>query len=218
MNLGDRCGDDPEAVAQNRARLVDLLGLPAAPCWLRQVHGSAVVQVSAADSGSWQPPQADAAVSDDPHAVLAILSADCLPLVVSSRDGTRLGVAHAGWRSLADGVIENLLARFERPGRELMVWLGPAIGADSFEVGPELRQRFVDGDADAGSAFRPGLGDRWFADLYALARLRLTALGVEQIYGGEYDTFADRRRFHSYRRDGTSSGRMATLLWRATTS
>ncbi len=195
-----------------------MLDLPSAPCWLRQVHGNVIATVAAPAGEGWQPPQADGAISEHPQAVLAILSADCLPLTVASSDGSVIGVAHAGWRSLAGGVIENLLAGFKCPTRELVAWLGPAIGPHSFEVGPELRQQFVAQHAEAANAFMPGDGDRWFADLYALARLRLRALGVKQIHGGEYDTQADARRFHSYRRDGAGSGRMATLLWRAPTS
>lgn len=214
MNLGDRCGDTATNVAENRRRLLEALALPSPPCWLRQVHGKAVVRVDAPADPGWHAPEADAAISTDPRAVLAVLTADCLPVAVVSRDGQHLGLAHAGWRGLAAGVIDQLLQRLDLPASQLMAWLGPAIGPQSFEVGPEVQEAFVGVDPEARGAFRPGRDDRYFADLYGLARLRLRQYGIQAIYGGDQDTYANPRRFHSYRRDGERSGRMATLLWR----
>jgi hypothetical protein len=214
-NLGDRCGDDPAAVAANRAGLRGWLNLPGEPCWLRQVHGVKVYRASGPSDGlAREPPQADAAVSDVPGVVLAVLSADCLPVVLASDDGT-IAVAHAGWRGLAAGVLEATVAAIAGDPTRLSAWLGPAIGAGSFEVGPEVRAAFVDADPASAAAFVSAAGDRSMADLYALARRRLGLLGLTRISGGGLDTCADASRFHSYRRDGQRSGRMATLVWHA---
>jgi len=213
-NLGDRCGDSATNVAENRLRLLQALKLPSAPCWLRQVHGNRAVRVDAPAGPGWATPEADAAVSTDPNAVLAVLTADCLPVALASIDGSVVGVAHAGWRGLASGVLENTVAACAIEPSRLVAWLGPAIGPSSFEVGPEVRQAFVEADPQAASAFAPGQGDRWMADLYHLAHQRLLRTGISSIFGGGEDTYEGRHRFHSYRRDGSSSGRMATLIWR----
>lgn len=210
FNLGARCGDDPAAVAANRAALVEALALPCAPHWLRQVHGTDVVDadVQAADQ-EWV---ADASVAHAADAVLAILTADCLPILFCSDDGAAIGAAHAGWRGLAAGVIEATLVRLDVAPARLSTWLGPAIGARSYEVGVEVRAAFVDADAGAASAFvatRPG---HWLCDLYALARRRLAAAGVTRVCGGGFDTLAD-GRFYSYR-GARETGRFATLVWR----
>lgn len=207
FNLGTRCGDDPEAVARNRAFLRDALSLQAEPQWLRQVHGSQVVIGSRDDE-----PEADAAVIRSPGAVLAILTADCLPVLFRTDDGSEIAAAHAGWRGMSAGVLENTVATMHAPRQRIMAWLGPAIGPKSYEVGAEVRDAFLAHDTEAASAFtvtRPG---HWFCDLYALARQRLRAAGVMRIHGGGFDTFTD-PRLHSYRRDGTRSGRMASLAW-----
>lgn len=206
FNLGLRSGDDPAAVAANRAALAPALHLPGEPLWLRQVHGVDVAE------GSQDPdePTADAAVARGPGKVLAILTADCLPVLFASADGGSIGAAHAGWRGLAAGVLENTVAAMAADG--VRAWLGPAIGAASYEVGEEVRAAFVDVDASAAGAFvatRPG---HWTCDLYALARLRLAAAGVMDVSGGGFDTFSD-PRLYSYRRDGAVSGRFASLIW-----
>lgn len=210
-NLGSRCGDDPGHVAMNRAGLVGALGLPAAPRWLRQVHGTAVVPLRAGGNGD-EEPEADAATADEAGIVLAVLTADCLPVVVCRRDGSAIGVAHAGWRGLAGGVIEATCRQLATPHGELIAWLGPAIGASSYEVGAEVRAAFVDVDGGADAAFAPTRPGHWTCDLAALARRRLIAAGVDAVFGGGYDTFTD-RRFYSYRRDA-HTGRFATLAWR----
>jgi YfiH family protein len=213
-NLGDRCGDDPAAVAANRAVLRDWLMLPGEVCWLRQVHGVTVHHCDSPPPVGSDPPQADAAVSNTEGGVLAVLTADCLPVVFASRAHSTIAIAHAGWRGLAAGVLEQTVAAMRCPPAEVCAWLGPAIGPASFEVGPEVREVFIAQDSAATNAFRPGRADRWFADLYALARLRLHRAGIEQISGGGLDTCADANRFYSYRRDQDRSGRMATLVWR----
>ncbi|QWT20284.1 peptidoglycan editing factor PgeF [Bacillus sp. NP157] len=207
LNLGLRSGDDPAAVAANRASLVTALGLPAQPLWLRQVHGTDVAEGPVAGGDE---PVADAAVARGPGQVLAILTADCLPVLFASADGQAIGAAHAGWRGLAAGVLENTVQAMAADG--VQAWLGPAIGGGSYEVGEEVREAFVGHDPSAASAFvatRPG---HWLCDLYALARLRLAAVGVTHVTGGGFDTLTD-DRLYSYRRDGAQSGRFATLVW-----
>jgi len=209
FNLGLRSGDDPAAVAANRHALADGLALPSAPCWLRQVHGTAVYE---ADGPPAYEPEADAAVTHTVGVVLAILTADCLPILFCADDGSAVAAAHAGWRGLAAGVIEATLARMATPVARISAWLGPAIAARSYEVGSEVRAAFVEQDSGADGAFvatRPG---HWQCDLYALALRRLAAAGVAQVAGGGFDTFTD-TRFYSYRRE-RETGRFATLIWR----
>jgi YfiH family protein len=208
LNLGDHVGDNPASVSENRRRLMLAGGLPRAPRWLAQVHGCTAVdpaQISA-------PCEADAAVTDRPSTPCAVLTADCLPLLVCNRRGDRVAAIHAGWRGLLDGVIETTLARFPNDD-PLLVWLGPAIASDAFEVGEEVRQAFVDRDPQAETAFHPnpGAAGKWLADLYALARQRIAPFAPTFIGGGDLCTFSD-PRFYSYRRDGVT-GRFASLIW-----
>jgi YfiH family protein len=216
LNLGIHVGDDPVAVAENRRRVRESLALPSEPLWLQQVHGTDVVVHDGSAALAREPagPRADAAVTFEPGRVLAIMTADCLPVVLASRDGARLGVAHAGWRGLAGGVVENTVAALGVRGDELVAWLGPAIGPAAFEVGPEVREAFVADDAAASSAFAPNARGRWQADLYALARRRLARLGVRDVAGGAACTYTDAERWFSFRRD-RDGGRMATLAWLA---
>lgn len=209
-NLGDRCGDDPDDVAANRRLLIEHAGLPGAPRWLRQVHGIDVhvPQVATTDA---QAPIADAAYTCEPGVVCAVLTADCLPLLVASEDGREVAAIHAGWRGLAAGVIEATLRHFRAPATQLRVWLGPAIGAASYEVGDEVRAAFLAHDAAAAQAFTATRPGHWLCDLYALARQRLAALGVGKIDGGGFDTFTD-ARFYSHRR-GRPTGRFASMIW-----
>lgn len=208
LNLGDHTGDDPRAVAINRARLKRAAGLPADPLWLRQVH-----RVGAVGAADWQPGvEADACHAAQAGAVCAVLTADCLPVLLCAADGSRVAAVHAGWRGLAAGVIEAAIAAAGTRGQDLLAWLGPAIGPDAFEVGNEVRERFIAEDPEALAMFRRGRPDRWLADLDGLARLRLRAAGVSAIYGGGWCTLGDPGRFYSYRRDGVT-GRMATMIW-----
>lgn len=209
FNLGSRCGDDPGAVEMNRAALIETLALPSTPYWLRQVHGIEVFDADGDTSNG--EPEADAAVTHRAGVVLAVLTADCLPVIFRADGGSAVGVAHAGWRGLAAGVLEATVAALRVPPQELVAWIGPAIGAPSYEVGTEVRAAFVDADSGAASAFigtRPG---HWLCDLPALARRRLAHAGVARAYGGGFDTFAD-TRFYSFRRD-RETGRFATLVW-----
>ena len=209
FNLAAHVADDPAAVAANRARLRVDLGLPAEPLWLRQVHGATV----AVHDGGLHAPEADAAVTFEAGRVLAVLTADCLPVALAGRDGLRLGLAHAGWRGLIAGVLERTVAALGVEGAELVAWLGPAIGPEAFEVGGEVRAAFAAADPADAAAFTANERGRWQADLYALARSRLARLGVREISGGGECTFRDAARFYSHRRD-PRGGRMATLLWR----
>lgn len=211
FNLGARCGDDPAAVAANRAALVTALSLPREPLWLRQVHGIDVVDADGRASG--EEPAVDAAVARGTAAVLAILTADCLPVLFCSDDGGAIGAAHAGWRGLAAGVLEASVASLRVPPQRLLAWIGPGIGARSYEVGDEVRSAFVAADEGAAAAFEATRPGHWLCDLPALARRRLAAAGVERISGGGFDTFAD-TRLYSYRRD-PRTGRFASLVWRA---
>ncbi len=214
LNLGTHVGDTPEHVAENRLRLSDACSLPIdAFGWLNQVHGTEVVELSAGDSINV--PDADASFTRVAGRACAILTADCLPVILCDKDGTTVAAAHAGWRGLCNGVLENLVAHMELPGKSLMAWLGPAIGPQSFEVGPEVKAAFVEQDSRSGVAFS-SLGAReghYMADIYRLARQRLEALGVKNISGGHFCTVTDTQRFYSYRRDG-QTGRMVTLVWK----
>jgi YfiH family protein len=212
FNLGLRCGDDPALAQRNRDRLADWLALPSPPHWLRQVHGTAVLRFDAAPAPGDDEPEADAAVTSAPGVVLAILSADCLPVVFAARDGSEVAAAHAGWRGLAAGVLEATVAAMRTPPARLAAWLGPAAGPQAYEIGAEVRDAFVVRDPPAAAAFeaiRPG---HWRVDLFALARRRLAAAGVSEVRGGGLCTISDPARFFSHRRDGRS-GRLATLAW-----
>lgn len=235
LNLGNRGGaqgDAPEAVDRNRELLFERAKLPAAPRWLKQVHGVHVVRFDGsigdailgraacgpaagrAHGALLQEPEADASVTSARGVVLAILTADCLPVVFAAEDGSEVAVAHAGWRGLAGGVLEATVAAMRTPAARVLAWLGPAAGPHAYEVGAEVRDAFVSGDAQATGAFvatRPG---HWNVDLYALARLRLARVGVARMHGGGLCTISDAARFFSHRRDART-GRMATLAWRA---
>lgn len=214
LNLGLHVGDDANDVRENRARLVARLGLPSAPFWLAQVHGTRVVRVDAA--GPERDGEADGAWTDVAGRVVAVLTADCLPVVVTDAAGTRVAVAHAGWRGLAGGVLDAALAPFSA-GAELHVWLGPAIGPRAFEVGADVREAFIERDPAHEAAFVPrDTPGKYSADLYALARRELERgrpTGAVHVSGGDRCTVTEAERFHSHRRDGARSGRMATLAW-----
>lgn len=224
LNLGARNGDDLSKVMLNRNGLSFHLELPP-PHWLRQVHANTVVgfdrpaphvpyrenreqhaRMVAAE------PQADAAITQTPDVALAILTADCLPVLFCADDDCEIAAAHAGWRGLSAGVLENTLAAMRSSRENILAWLGPAIGSRSYEVGDEVRDAFLTQDPQAAAAFAATRPGHWHCDLYALARQRLCTAGVTRIFGGGFDTFPD-PRFYSYRRDGARSGRFATLIW-----
>jgi len=206
LNLAAHVGDDSEVVAQNRASLAQRLRLPSAPQWLDQTHGREVRRPEAPLV------RADACVEDRIGRVCAVLTADCLPVLLCNRRGTRVAAAHAGWRGLLGGVLESTLDALDEAPTDLLAWLGPAIGPQAFEVGGEVRHAFVDEDPACATCFKARGGDHWLADLYGLARHRLERRGVGAVSGGSWCTFSDSERFFSYRRDGLC-GRMASLIW-----
>lgn len=215
FNLGNRHaadGDDPATVEGNRAELIEHLQLPAAPHWLRQVHGTEVVRRDAPALPGQAEPVADAAVSATPGVVLAVLTADCLPVLFAAEDGTEVGAAHAGWRGLAAGILENAVAAMGTPPSRLVAWLGPAAGPAAYEIGEEVFAAFVDPDPRAAAAFAATRPGHWRVDLYQLARQRLAAVGVAQVHGGGLCTISEPQRFYSHRRDART-GRMASLIW-----
>lgn len=206
FNLGDHVGDAPEHVAANRARLAAELGCE--PVWLEQTHSRLAVK---ANPGTIL--NADASWTVQPGIACTIMTADCLPVLFCDRAGSQVAAAHAGWRGLAGGVLEATIEALRTPPDHLLVWLGPAIGPASFEVGAEVRDEFVAQDPAAAAAFVPSPNaGRFMADIYQLARLRLRAAGVTAIYGGGLCTVTDPLRFYSYRRDG-QTGRFASLIW-----
>ncbi len=210
LNLGLHVGDNPDHVAENRRRMRTGCGLRSAPHWLDQVHGSKVV----VDPNPDAVPKADAIVSSRPDVVCAVMIADCLPVLFASKDGEEVGAAHAGWRGLSAGVLEATIEAFTTPAENLVVWLGPAISQEHFEVGDEVRDAFVENDRIAAQCFAQNVRGRWQADLCGLAGQRLHGAGVRQIYGGGLCTFGDSKRFFSYRRNG-QCGRMAAFVTRS---
>jgi polyphenol oxidase len=209
LNLGDHVGDDARSVAMNRRELNTAAALPQEPVWLAQVHGTVVADL---DVSTPRGP-ADAAITRQPGRVCAILTADCLPVVLAAESGEVVAAAHAGWRGLAAGVLEATVTALGVPGAQIVAWLGPAIGPAHFEVGEEVREAFVGPDPQTASAFRLNAKGRFMADLPWLARARLARMGVTRIYGSTQCSFADAQRFFSHRRDGLT-GRQATLIWR----
>lgn len=212
LNVGMHVGDEPAAVEENRRRLS--VGLPGEPCWLEQVHGTEVVQTG--KRGLSHPPKADAAVTVEPGVVLAIMTADCLPVVLADLDGRALGVAHAGWRGLAAGVLESTLAELKvlmPKARGWRAWIGPSISQKNFEVGDEVRQVFMDADPAASAYFVAGAtAHKWQADLSGLAVYRLATAGVYDVETSGLCSYECDKLFHSYRRSPVC-GRMATLAW-----
>lgn len=208
LNLALHVGDVPMMVARNRM-LLNLL-LPSEPVWLEQVHGKTVVQAEAANCRV----EADASVSRHRGAVCVVMTADCLPILFCDQQGTVVAAAHVGWKGLASGVIEATVAALRVPGEQVLAWLGPAISQAAFEVGADVRELFVSADAASAAAFapHPDNAEKYYADLYALARLRLQQLGVTRVYGGDRCTYRERDTFFSYRRDGVT-GRMASFIW-----
>lgn len=209
LNLGDHVGDQPAAVAANRQALQQALGLVQAPLWLSQVHGTRVLD---ADTEPHSDNIADASVTRQQGLASVVMTADCLPVLFCDQQGTQVAAAHAGWRGLCDGVLEATIACFDQP-RDVLCWLGPAIGPSAFEVGTEVRAAFIEKDPQAAAAFVPSTREgKWLADIFLLARQRLLAAGVTEIYGGGVCTVSDPKRFYSYRRDG-QTGRLASLVW-----
>lgn len=203
LNLGLHCGDDPQNVRRNRGVLEACL--PARPRWIRQVHGDRVLRHDGATDAE---EEGDALISLRPGRVCAVLTADCLPVLFCNRAGDRVAAAHAGWRGLAGAILQNTVAAIQEEPGELLAWLGPAIGPDAYEVGPEVVAAFP---GTLGAGFRPR-GDRWTMDLNLLARMILESVGVNRVFGGAHCTSSDPQRFYSFRRDGVT-GRMASVIW-----
>lgn len=210
FNFSDRDGDDTVAIAANQQQLMQELGLKNQPVWSDQVHGIEAVQ---ADTVKHTKPQADAFYTSAPNVVCAVLAADCLPLMLCNETGTQVAAIHAGWRGLANGVIEATVNKLTNPGEQWMAWLGPAIGPTIFEVGDEVRAQFLKIDGQAELAFTATSNGKWLADIYKLAKQRLTKCGIIRVYGGDFCTYSDPQRFYSYRRDQGKTGRMASIIW-----
>ena len=212
FNLATHVGDELAAVQQNRQRLKTSLALPSEPFWLTQTHSAQAVRAQLGVTSV----SADASYSKQAGIVCAVLTADCLPVLLCSTDGLQIAAIHAGWRGLALGIISNTIAqlRADNPACQLIAWLGPAIGSQAFEIGAEVRAAFIDQRAAAASAFTPSQNGKWLADIYSLARLELTEQGIDAVYGGGWCSVSDAERFYSYRRDNLT-GRMASLIWRS---
>lgn len=210
LNLGVHVKDDASSVLQNRAILKEKLALPNEPLWLDQVHSATVVN---ADKPQQEVCKADSSVAHSKDKVCLVMTADCLPVLFCNRQGTVVAAAHAGWRGLCHGILEETIKQMNCKPAELMAWMGPAIGPKAFEVGSEVRQAFIDKQSDTAKAFEPSSNaGKWMSDIFMLARIRLADAGVSNIYGGGVCTYSNPQDFFSYRRDGVT-GRMASLIW-----
>lgn len=210
LNLGEHVADAPAAVQQNRQRLRETLKLNNEPAWLNQVHGTEVLAAEQVAQGTR--PEADGSYTNATNTPCVVMTADCLPVLLTDRSGSCVAAVHAGWRGLQAGVIESAIEKMAVNEQQLLVWLGPAIGPQAFEVGEEVRSAFCDQDAAAVEAFMPQQPGKWLADIYQLARRRLAQRGITEVYGGGLCTYSDAKQFYSYRRDN-QTGRMATLIW-----
>jgi len=212
LNLGLHVADSPEIVLNNRALLAQSLSLPTSLCWLNQTHSTLLHKL---DNNSDTPFEADAVWTSIKHQPCIVMTADCLPVLVTDRQGTFVCAIHAGWRGLCDGIIEKSLssicAALKIDSTELLIWLGPCIGKSAFQVGDEVRAQFIAQNRDAEAAFTADQG-RWLADLQQLARLRLAPFDIAELSASEHCTFSEPDLFYSYRRDG-QTGRMASLIW-----
>ncbi len=207
FNLGMHCGDDPQQVLANRQRLLKHYPLPAEPCWLKQEHGNQLIEL-----GKTLNMTADAAIAREKNLICTILTADCLPIFICNRAGTEVAALHGGWRSLAAGIIENTVRALHSKNIELLVWLGPAIGPQAFIVGDEVREGFLKLDPAHTKAFQAADPHKWHADLYQIAKLQFQNLGITHLYGGQFCTHSDSKRFFSHRRQHPT-GRMGHFIW-----
>lgn len=210
LNLADHVHDRLSHVFENRQIITNMLALPAAPVWLQQTHSAKAVCAELAT----KQPEADASYTAKDNIVCTVLTADCLPILLCDQQGTMVAAIHGGWRGLLNGIIENTVLKI--PTRNMMAWLGPAIGAQCFVVGAEVRHAFINKSVQFASAFKQHEQDKYLADIYQIAKIQLNIAGIQQIYGGQYCTVRDNGRFFSYRRDG-QTGRMATLIWKTKT-
>jgi len=212
LNLGDHVGDDHQAVITNRKRLIEMHDLPSEPFWLQQEHGNHIINLDSYDNS--KDIFADGVFTTKPGIVCCVLTADCLPILISNEFGTEIAALHGGWRGLASGIIEKALSIFSSPPESLMVWMGPAISARNYEIGEEMKSSFDHlEDILQKDTFIPTSRDHWLVSLYRIAMLILKAEGVERIHGGQYCTYRDADLFYSHRRDHGKTGRMASLIW-----
>lgn len=207
FNLAAHVGDQLSAVNANRQLLKDVFDLPAEPVWLQQVHSNRVITAD-----KFNDSEADASWTSNRNVVCAVLTADCLPVFFSSKDGSRVAMAHAGWRGLLNGVISKTFSALHIKPDDCLVWLGPAIGPGAFEVGKEVLASFTEEDESTLHAFSQKDEEHWLCDMYQLARIELKKLGITQVSGGELCTYSDEENFYSFRRSG-GTGRMASLIW-----
>ncbi len=207
LNLGMHVGDDPILVQRNREFLQQQTQMPSAPVWLNQTHSTIVAEIDKSTSEVFD---ADGIITSSPNVVCSAMTADCLPVLITNIQGTQVAAVHAGWRGLAGGIVENALEKFSD---DVMLWLGPAIGPEAFEVGEDVLQAFLDHDSKAGEAFVPGnQKGKWWANMATLTSLRMAKLGIDQVFDSGLCTYQDPKRFYSYRRDGVT-GRQATFIW-----
>lgn len=208
LNPADHVNDKQQHVLANRQCIKDMLALPTDPAWLQQTHSA---QVVCADLVTGRPEEADASYTAKNNIVCTVLTADCLPILLCDQQGTVVAAIHGGWRGLLNGIIENTLVKM--PDSEILAWLGPAIGAQCFEVGDDVRSAYINKSTQFAIAFKKQVNGKYLADIYQIAKLLLNDGSVQKIYGGDYCTVTDKERFFSYRRDG-QTGRMATLIWK----
>lgn len=206
LNLGTHVGDNKKTVEHNRLLLQKKAHMPSAPIWLNQTHSTQVVECNTPTDRILD---ADGLFTSTTNVVCSAMTADCLPVLLTNVQGTQVAAVHAGWRGLADGIVENAVKRFDG---EVIAWLGPAIGPSAFEVGKDVLEAFVAFDSNAHDAFLAKEQGKWYANMVLLATQRLNAVGVKHVYGGQYCTYSDRERFYSYRRDGVT-GRLASFIW-----
>ncbi|PNH96919.1 peptidoglycan editing factor PgeF [Vibrio diazotrophicus] len=207
LNLGMHVGDDPILVQSNRDLLQQQTEMPTAPVWLNQTHSTVVLEIAQPTNDVLD---ADGVITSSPNVVCSAMTADCLPVLITNTQGTQVAAVHAGWRGLAGGIVENALTHFSN---DVMLWLGPAIGPQAFEVGEDVLQAFLDYDSKAATAFVPGKQQgKWWANMATLTRLRMAKLGIDQVFDSGLCTYQDPQRFYSYRRDGVT-GRQATFIW-----
>jgi len=210
FNLATHTGDNMVAVNNNRSCLKSDWNWKKNPCWLNQVHSTHVIAAHTTKSSELL--TADASWTDQQDLPCIVMTADCLPVLFCNKEGTKVAAVHAGWRGLLNGILENTVYNLNESSGQLIAWLGPAISQPCFEVGPEVRNAFINFHAEATDAFIPGKNDRWQADIYQLARLRLHHCQIENVYGGNACTVSQEANYFSYRRDG-QTGRMATAVW-----
>lgn len=214
LNLAQHVEDDHSIVERNRDRLIKKFNLPSQPVWLQQTHSNTVIKADNFQH-SLVPPEADASWTSNSNVACAVLTADCLPVFFTNKQGDRVAVTHAGWRGALNGIITSSFLTMGIAAEDCLVWLGPAIGAENFEVGADVYKAFTHKNSENDIAFRQIDNQHWLCDIYQLARIELQQLGIQSIYGGGLCTYFDEENFYSFRRDGARTGRMASLIWLA---